>query len=282
MIVDSIIVDNCIFHDTFTSVYIKYAGCDYIKVTNSTFYNIDSYGLRVAGPGESSIPNHTAAADIDHTTWYNIGISDPREIILLEKGPNLNPWTVSNSIFVDQTSDSKTVVNIKDLPDSVGMITNIDYWTVGPRKWANNIVGDTLMIDPQFADPANGNFTLPSGSQLLTFGTDGGPIGDPRWAGNATAVEDLNSLPQKFSLSQNYPNPFNPSTHIDFDLQKSGMTTLVVYNILGEKIATLINRNLTAGQHSVDFNASKLSSGVYIYQLNSSGKTISKKMMLLK
>jgi hypothetical protein len=282
MIVDSIIVDNCIFHDTFTSVYIKYAGCDYIKVTNSTFYNIDSYGLRVAGPGESSIPNHTAAADIDHTTWYNIGISDPREIILLEKGPNLNPWTVSNSIFVDQTSDSKTVVNIKDLPDSVGMITNIDYWTVGPRKWANNIVGDTLMIDPQFADPANGNFTLPSGSQLLTFGTDGGPIGDPRWAGNATAVEDLNSLPQKFSLSQNYPNPFNPSTHIDFDLQKSGMTTLVVYNILGEKIATLINRNLTAGQHSVDFNASKLSSGVYIYQLNSSGKTISKKMILLK
>ena len=161
MIVDSIFVENCIFHNTFTSIYMKYAGCDYINISNSTFYNIDSYGLRVAGPGESSIPGHTATADIDHTTWYNIGISDPREIILLEKGPNKNPWTVTNSVFVDQTSDSKTVVNIKDLPDSVGKITNIDYWTVGPRKWANNLVQDTLMVDPQFADPSNGDFTLP-------------------------------------------------------------------------------------------------------------------------
>ncbi len=282
MIVDSIFVENCIFHNTFTSIYMKYAGCDYINISNSTFYNIDSYGLRVAGPGESSIPGHTATADIDHTTWYNIGISDPREIILLEKGPNKNPWTVTNSVFVDQTSDSKTVVNIKDLPDSVGKITNIDYWTVGPRKWANNIVRDTLMVDPQFADPANGDFTLPKGSQLLTFGTDGGPIGDPRWAGNATDVKDQNGLPLSFGLNQNYPNPFNPTTQINFSLNKSGNTTLVVYNILGKEVATLVNGNLTAGQHSINFNASNLPSGVYIYRLNSSNRTIAKKMMLLK
>ncbi len=118
MVVDSVFVDNCIFHNTGTSIYMKYAGCDYIKVTNSTFYNIDSYGLRVAGPGESSWYNHTAGAYIDHTTWYNVGISDPREMILLEKGPNQNPWTVQNSIFQKQTSDSKTVINIKDLVDS--------------------------------------------------------------------------------------------------------------------------------------------------------------------
>ena len=284
MVVDSVMIDNCIFHNTGTSVYMKYAGCDYIQVTNSTFYNIDSYGLRVAGPGESKFPNHTAGAWVDHTTWYNVGISDPREVILLEKGPNQNPWTVENTIISNQTSDSKTVINIKDLVDTLMQHdSSICMWKTGPVNWRGGVVADTITMDPQFADPANGDFTLPKGSKLLTFATDGGAIGDPRWATNATAVEkNPANQPAKFELAQNYPNPFNPSTRINFSVQKSGMTSLVVYNILGKEVATLVRGNLSAGQHSVEFNAVNLPSGVYIYKLNSASQTIAKKMILMK
>ncbi len=285
MIVDSVFVNNCIFHNTGTSVYMKYAGCDYIKVTNSTFYNISSYGLRVSGPGESSMPDHTAGALIDHTTWYNVGISDPREVILLEKGPNMHPWTVANTIIQDQTSDSKTVINIKDLVDTLMQHdSSICLWQTGPVTWRGGIVVDTVTMDPQFKDPANGDFTLPKGSKLLTFGTDGGPIGDPRWATNAPTAVLRNPVahPAQFGLAQNYPNPFNPSTMINFSISKPGMTSLDVYNILGQKVATLIRGNLTAGQHSVEFNAVNMPSGVYIYKLSSNAQTMTKKMILMK
>lgn len=98
----------------------------------------------------------------------------------------------------------------------------------------------------------------------------------------ATAVKNGEVQPKVFSLSQNYPNPFNPSTSIKFSLAKSGMANLSVYNMLGQKVATLINGNLAAGEHNISFSADNLSSGIYIYQLTSGNGVISKKMILLK
>ncbi len=98
----------------------------------------------------------------------------------------------------------------------------------------------------------------------------------------ATAVENEKSVPKVFSLSQNYPNPFNPSTQITFSLDKSETANLTVYNMLGQKVATLVNGNLSAGEHTVNFSADNLSSGIYIYQLSTGSRIISKKMMLLK
>lgn len=89
-------------------------------------------------------------------------------------------------------------------------------------------------------------------------------------------------VPQKFSLKQNYPNPFNPSTTIEFNLPVSSKVTLNIYNILGEKVATLVNKNLNSGTHKYNFNASNLSSGIYIYSLKSKDFSQVKKMTLLK
>jgi hypothetical protein len=88
--------------------------------------------------------------------------------------------------------------------------------------------------------------------------------------------------PETFNLSQNYPNPFNPSTKINYSLQTEGLVTLKVFNILGQEVATLINDFQTAGSHTVSFNASKLSSGIYLYKIDSNGFTQTKKMMLIK
>jgi hypothetical protein len=85
-----------------------------------------------------------------------------------------------------------------------------------------------------------------------------------------------------FELKQNYPNPFNPSTQIAFTIPQKGFVKLVVYNLLGQEVKTLVNETLDAGSHSVDFNASNLPSGVYIYKLSSIGFTKTRKMMLIK
>ncbi|NCP83454.1 MAG: T9SS type A sorting domain-containing protein [Bacteroidetes bacterium] len=86
-----------------------------------------------------------------------------------------------------------------------------------------------------------------------------------------------------FSLSQNYPNPFNPTTEIRFSIPQSELVTLTVYNVLGEKVATLIQSNLSAGSHSISFNASKIvSSGVYFYRLQVGDYAQTKQMLLIK
>ncbi len=96
-------------------------------------------------------------------------------------------------------------------------------------------------------------------------------------------VVEINlSVPQKFELNQNYPNPFNPSTNIKFSLPKASNVTLKVFNAIGEEVATLINKNLAAGNHSVNFNGSNLISGIYFYQLATDEKSVVKKMLLVK
>lgn len=101
----------------------------------------------------------------------------------------------------------------------------------------------------------------------------------------ASAVENdmPNNAPYQFVLEQNYPNPFNPYTNICYSLARQETVSLVVYNLLGEQIATLVdNQGQAAGNHKVTFDASSLTSGVYLYQLETSGGIFTQKMTVLK
>ena len=93
---------------------------------------------------------------------------------------------------------------------------------------------------------------------------------------------DVNNIPNDFILEQNYPNPFNPSTKISFGLPLRSNVVLKVFNTLGEEVAELVNEALEAGTHSFNFDASKLTSGIYIYSLKTDAGVISKKMTLIK
>ncbi len=105
-----------------------------------------------------------------------------------------------------------------------------------------------------------------------------------------TDVGNENSLPFDFKLRQNYPNPFNSTTTITYQLPDDGFATLNIYNILGQKIATLVNEFKPSGKYDINFNADNLASGVYIYKLKinfTKGKSVSflsatKKFILLK
>ncbi len=96
-----------------------------------------------------------------------------------------------------------------------------------------------------------------------------------------TAVSKT-AVPYVYALNQNYPNPFNPTTKITFSLEKAEYTTLTVYNMIGQKVAVPFAGKLGAGKHEITFNASKLTSGVYFYKLESGEHKSIKKMLLMK
>jgi hypothetical protein len=97
-----------------------------------------------------------------------------------------------------------------------------------------------------------------------------------------TIVESNNEHPKDFSLSQNYPNPFNPTTTISFAIPSTAFTSLKVYDILGNEVATLINEEKQPGNYELRFDASNLSSGFYLYRLITGNFTETKKMILLR
>ncbi|MDR3665999.1 MAG: PQQ-binding-like beta-propeller repeat protein [Ignavibacteriaceae bacterium] len=99
---------------------------------------------------------------------------------------------------------------------------------------------------------------------------------------SVTSINDAVENIKEFQLQQNYPNPFNPTTLIKYQIPKSGLVSLKIYDILGNEVVTLVNENKEQGFYTVTFDASKLSSGVYIYQLKSNDYSASKKMVLVK
>ena len=98
---------------------------------------------------------------------------------------------------------------------------------------------------------------------------------------------DKASLPQEYSLHANYPNPFNPSTVITYDLAGDGHVDLSIYNVVGKKVKTIVNKNESAGRkvavwYGADDAGNSLSAGMYFYRLTAGGKVFTKKMILMK
>lgn len=97
-----------------------------------------------------------------------------------------------------------------------------------------------------------------------------------------TGVSEQEKIPSEFVLSQNYPNPFNPATTIHYSILTSGQVNLKVYDLLGREVAELVNEYKIVGSYEVQFNASNLSSGAYIYKLQTGSFIQTKKMLLMK
>jgi len=194
-------------------------------------------------------------------------------------------------------------------------------WTLSWNDNTNNIVGNTDQLLPNYPASADGQkkFLLdlmnvvdnlpndkglgifywePEWISTQTFGSPWENLALFDFNGNllssisafdsiATNVNDSENTIQQFCLYQNYPNPFNPITKISWQAQVSGWQTLIIYDMLGNEIVTLVNEYRTAGNYEFDFNlrqnsSLKLASGIYYYQLKVGIYTKTKKMILLK
>ena len=284
-----------------------------VKVTNNIFYNQIAYGAqfrRISGYVANNISEQTQPENnqmwvvtIDTTYKYPV-----RNIVVR----NNNVWwdqnykdlwvkwkdsTKAPGIFTPTLmkllSDSTKAYFTEPLtfqapPASIFKFIDSAYGfpnsTTFPENWLNTYqeVNGLSPINTSYGTTA----------QSYTKGDGGFPVGDLNWyPARKTAwlatVSGINdnipaSIPSEFSLSQNYPNPFNPSTNMAFALPKNGRVTLKVFNTLGQQVATLVDADYLAGTHQVNFDASSLSSGVYIYTISSGDFFAAKKMTLLK
>lgn len=151
----------------------------------------------------------------------------------------------------------------KTLKDSFATTAAYSATLAYPRGTAFSITGDTVYIGhfDNAADAAVHRFVR---SNLVAVQK----VGDP--------------VPEGYALEQNFPNPFNPSTDIRFSIAKAGFTTLRVFDMLGRQVDQLVNKELEAGTFTARFDASKLPSGTYVYEVVSGNVRLTKKMMLLK
>jgi len=139
----------------------------------------------------------------------------------------------------------------------------------------------------------NSNFgiiSFESHSHMGTYGSDlyanmtGCFINGIKYGDTATTYINTIStnIPKEFKLSQNYPNPFNPMTNVKFSIVKAGDVKIVVYDVMGREVQTLVNERLGAGTYEVKFDGSMLTSGVYFYRLTTAGFAETKRMLLIK
>ena len=256
-----------------------------IITTNTT-------GLVIIDPGDSSI-TYTPAADFNGDDSFIYIISD-------------------GSGGTDTATVQITVTPINDAPLPFELTYPVNEATVDSTlvtfKWQTS-------VDPDF-DEVNYNFYL-SGTEkdtvvydisdtVLVFDGNTFLEADKAYTWNVKATDGtdttsceaecqlrtalvlvgiddkLTGLPRNYSLSQNYPNPFNPSTTINYELPKESFVKLVVYNILGERITTLVNEQNKAGRYEVKFNAKNVPSGVYLYRIQAGEFINTKKMLMLK
>jgi hypothetical protein len=206
---------------------------------------------------------------------------------------NLMPLThfINKKIGADSTKayakETSSIVFTK-APRDVSSFANW-YWQpnpTGPNKQKTN-TGFSYAIDFEHHQVAYLTDTLnlryQTTAKAYTGADKGLPAGDVRWWGLTLGIEKSSDIiPTTFSLEQNYPNPFNPATKIVYNIPVGSNVKLEVFDILGRKVVTLVDQFQQTGQYRVDFNGTRLSSGVYIYKLSSQNYSIAKKMMLIK
>ena len=107
-------------------------------------------------------------------------------------------------------------------------------------------------------------------------------VTNPGNQASVTSVGNIAGLPTEYKLYNNYPNPFNPSTKIKFNLPEAAFTKLIIYDLIGKEVETLVNSELKSGTHEVTFDARNIASGVYIYTLQTNNFTSTKKLLITK
>lgn len=244
---------------------------------------VDSYGSVYAGTfGEGIFKSQNGGSswtklNIGYDFIWSLAVTSTNRLVAGTYGSGViystdlgQTWTPNNNNLPSTFIYSISV----DANDNVYVST----WGGGVFVLANNAPGWSPMGLSGFGVSS---LFITSSSSNVYAGTSSGYIYVTEGFNGTTSVQD-NTIPTEFELFQNYPNPFNPTTTIQFNIPVAEKITLKIYNTLGEEVRTLIDEIVEAGNHKIMFDATGLSSGVYIYRIQSQTKAISKKLVLLK
>ena len=235
------------------------------------------------------------------TTWSGNGVmtwesEDPEfeAFVPVDTLGNLDEYTVGDTTYYDVKMWSSSLDWTPDGNLLVGALRQSWAGPLGSKWWIMDPVtgeyldsfGEPVADELTAGEPVPGGANGPRGG----FFTDANTVYTvdfylwslDKWTYTASSVDNDVTVLDKFALKQNYPNPFNPTTVIPFSIEKESDVKLTVYDMLGNEVQTLVNSRMNRGSYQVTFNASDLATGVYIYRLETAGKSISKKMMFLK
>jgi hypothetical protein len=210
---------------------------------------------------------------------------DPGNNIVIKQGTTSAGMTVSAPVLVSPPNGAI------DQPLTVELRWNgvVSAATYRLQVATDTLFGSIVYNDSTLTDTARQVGPLAVNTQYYwrvnAKNAGGTSAWSTRWGFRTTsqnAVVDGRGLPLEFSLSQNYPNPFNPSTVITYGLPHSAHVTISVYNVLGERVALLVNARKEAGYHDAVFQNPGLASGVYMYRLQADEFVQSRKLLLLK
>ena len=219
-------------------------------------------------------------------------------IYIATEEPNFKTWFVSNPNFVDEYA---TAINGNDAIELFYDSTK----TFSGREFVIDVFGDinidgtgtnweysngwAYRVNYTAADSSifNSHNWIFSGVDALDGESSNATASTPFPAGTfkfvrTDAAEEIQEMPLSVQLHQNYPNPFNPSTTINYDLDHQGHVNLTVYNLMGQKVAELVNEVKNAGTYRLNWNAGSMASGMYYYRLEANGKSVTRKMLLIK
>jgi hypothetical protein len=272
-----------------------FSGIPEVKHTSFTYpFSIDTMNtLRVISSmlGYENLNNmllynsHDTAGIVSQALKYNL-LCDYTALIALEPNDTIhfmiNPFDESVlSVNLESLSAFQSHNNV-----TISWTTNIETNNLGfdiERKTDNSIFTKIGFIQGKGTTRVKQSYSFTDNN--LISGSYTYRINQIDVYGTVHLLKEINvivGMPTVYSLEQNFPNPFNPATIIKYQLPKAGFVTLKIFDVLGREVTTLVNQYQFAGRFSVDFNASKLSSGVYIYELKTPDYNSCKKMILTK
>ena len=232
-----------------------------------------------AGNPKIAVPNDWAIIFNDMTTDLSGNYLFPADTVISNLGnvKIITPFKIVNTTY---NEPGECVIFV-----STG-VQNLSAWNTSQPiiLRPQNPVGATTTYQVKFnfdevVKPQNGDTLFIITDKALTAEDNYRFSVNPN---SVLPVENEELLPGKFTLFQNYPNPFNPATVISWQLAIGGYTTLKVYDVLGREVTTLVDEYKPAGSYKINFDASRLASGLYIYDIKSGGNRIAKKMTLVK
>jgi hypothetical protein len=238
--------------------------------------------------------------------WENKSVQKTRDFNRIFNGMPVSAfgyaWAVATNAYILATTDygsswipqypltyDTSMIHIYDIAfrnQNEGILVGqgglINYTTNGGTTWLKELFFDTLtthdiisiaVINTNTATGIIRNLSFDAGGSSSLLAVSSEPL----------AVDDNNIIiPSEYSLEQNYPNPFNPSTTIQFSIPEQAFVKLEIFNALGEKITTLVSKELNAGNHKYEWNPETQPGGVYFYKLSTNSFQQTKKLVLLK